>query len=57
MTTHVGVMAVFALFISVVFAALMRDGPGDQLRLALRLFGALLGGGILAGWLLYPLPF
>ena len=49
-------MVVFALFVSVVFAALMRDDPAEQLRLGLRLFGGLVGGGILAGWLLYPLP-
>ena len=56
MTTHLGAMVVFALFVSVVFAALMRDAPGEQLRFGLRLFGGLVGGGILAGWLLYSLP-
>jgi len=50
-------MAAFALFVSVVFAVLMRDGPAEQLQLGLRLFGGLVGGGLLAGWLLYPLPF
>ena len=57
MSTHLGAMAVFALFVSVVFAVLMRDTPADQLRLGAQLFGGLVGGGILAGWLLYPLPF
>jgi hypothetical protein len=57
MTTHLGVMAVFAFFVSVVFATLMRDDPMEQLRLGARLFGGLVGGGVLAGWLLYPLPF
>jgi hypothetical protein len=57
MTTHFGVMVVFALFVSVVFATLMRDDPKEQLRLGVRLFGGLVGGGVLAGWLLYPLPF
>ena len=57
MTTHAGAMALFAVFVSAVFAALMRDDPAGQLRLGLRLFAALVGGGILAGWLLYPLPF
>jgi hypothetical protein len=50
-------MVVFALLVSVVFAALMRDEPAEQLRLGLRLFGGLVGGGMLAGWLLYPIPF
>lgn len=57
MTTHLGLMIVFALFVSVVFAALMRDEPAEQLRLGARLFGGLVGGGMLIGWLLYPLPF
>ncbi len=57
MTTHLGVMAVFAFFVSVVFATLMRDDPAEQLQLGARLFGGLVGGGVLAGWLLYPLPF
>jgi hypothetical protein len=57
MSTHLGAMVVFALFVSVVFAALMRDTPADQLRLGARLFGGLVGGGLLVGWLLYPLPF
>jgi hypothetical protein len=57
MTTHLGAMIVFAVFVSVVFATLMRDEPREQLGLGLRLFGGLVGGAILAGWLLYPLPF
>jgi hypothetical protein len=50
-------MVLFALFVSTVFATLMRDDPAAQVRLGLRLFGGLVGGGVLAGWLLYPLPF
>jgi len=57
MTTHVGLMIVFALFVSVVFAALMRDDPREQVRLAGKLLSALVIGGIVVGWLLYPLPF
>lgn len=55
--SHLAAMIVFALFVSVVFSALMRDEPKEQLRLGLRMFGGLVGGGILVGWLLYPLPF
>ena len=57
MISHLGAMILFALPVSAVFAALMRDDPTEQLRLGLRLFGGLVGGGLLAGWLLYPLPF
>ena len=33
MTTHLGLMMVFAFFVSVVFATLMRDEPREQLLL------------------------
>ena len=56
MTTHVGLMVVFALFVSIVFATLMRDDPREQLRFGARLFGGFVGAGLLIGWLLYPLP-
>ena len=56
MTTHLGLMALFALFVSITFATLMRDEPAEQVRLGARLFGAFVGAGILIGWLLYPLP-
>jgi hypothetical protein len=57
MTSHFGLMVIFALFVSVVFATLMRDEPRDQLLLGARLLAGFVGGGVLAGWLLYPLPF
>jgi hypothetical protein len=56
MTTHVGLMATFAVFVSIVFATLMRDDPSDQLRFGARLFAGFVVGGIVLGWLLYPLP-
>ena len=56
MTTHLGLMAVFAVFVSVAFAALTRDEPADQLRFGARLFAGFMLVGILLGWLLYPLP-
>ena len=57
MTSHLGLMVAFALFVSIVFATLMRDEPREQLRLGGQLFAGFVGGGVLAGWLLYPLPF
>ena len=56
MTTHVGLMVVFALFVSVVFATLLRDNPKDQAVLGAKMFAGLVGGAIAVGWLLYPLP-
>ena len=56
MTSHVGLMVLFASCVSVVFAVLLRDEPAEQLRLGGRLLAAFVGGGLLLGWLLYPLP-
>jgi hypothetical protein len=55
-TSHIGLMALFSLFVSIVFAALMRDEPKEQVRFGARLFAGFMGAGIVIGWLLYPLP-
>lgn len=57
MTSHVGLMVLFSLFVSIVFAALSRDDPKQQLLFGARLFGGFIAAGIAIGWLLYPLPF
>ena len=56
MTTHLGLMALFSVFVSTVFASLMREEPRDQVWFALRLFAGFIGAGVAIGWLLYPLP-
>jgi len=56
-TSHLGMMVVFSLLVSGVFAVLMRDEPVEQAKLGARLVAAFVGAGFLIGWLLYPLPF
>ena len=56
MTSHLGLMVIFSLFVSVVFSVLSRDDPKEQITFGARLFGGFVGTGILIGWLLYPLP-
>ena len=55
-TSHVGLMAIFALFVSVVFGTLMRDEPKEQLFFGAQLFVAFVVGGIALGWILYFFP-
>jgi hypothetical protein len=50
-------MVVFALFVAIVFGTLMRDEPREQVRLGAKLLAGFIAGGVLLGWLLYPLPF
>lgn len=56
MTSHVLLLALFALFVSLVFAVLLRDDPRQQLRLGGLMFGGFLTLALALGWLLYPLP-
>ena len=56
MTSHLLLLIVFALLVSLVFAALLRDDPREQLRTGALMFGAFLVAAVALGWLLYPLP-
>ena len=56
MASHFWVMALFAGFVSLVFALLMRDDPREQLRFGAVLWAALTASAALIGWLMYPLP-
>ena len=49
-------MLVFAGLVSLVFAVLLRDEPGEQARLSGLLFGAFVGTGVVLGWILLPFP-
>jgi hypothetical protein len=53
MTSHLGVMIVFAACVSTVFGTLMRDVARDQLRLTIRILGGLVLGAYALGWLMY----
>jgi heme/copper-type cytochrome/quinol oxidase subunit 4 len=55
-TDHFLLMALFAFFVSLVFAVLLRDEPRGQLQLGARMFGAFLAAAFILGWLMYPLP-
>ena len=56
MRSHVLVMAIFALLVSSVFAALMKDDPRAQLKTGGLMFAAFLAAAVVLGWLMYPLP-
>jgi hypothetical protein len=54
--SHFVLLLLFAAFVSVVFATLMRDDPREQLKLGGRFFAGFVGSGVLLGWLLFPFP-
>jgi len=55
-TDHFLLLAVFAFFVSLVFAVLMRDDPRAQLRLGAIMFLGFITSALGLGWLMYPLP-
>jgi prepilin signal peptidase PulO-like enzyme (type II secretory pathway) len=56
MADHLLLLVVFSFFVSLVFAVLMRDEPGEQLKFGLLLFGGFIVAAIALGWLMYPFP-
>jgi hypothetical protein len=53
MTSHLGVMMLFAACVSVVFGTLLREAPADEIRLAARVFAGLVLGAYVLGWAMY----
>lgn len=53
MTSHLGLMILFAALVSPVFAALHRDDWASAKRFSARLFAALVGGAFVLSWVLY----
>ena len=56
MSSHLLLLAVFAVLVSAVFAALARETPREQLRTGAMMFGGFVAAAIVLGWLMYPLP-
>jgi hypothetical protein len=53
---HFLLMVLFAFFVSLIFAVLLRDDPAQQLRTGGMMFGGFLAAALVLGWLMYPLP-
>ena len=56
MTSHFGLMIVFAFFVSLVFATIQKDTVADQVKLAARMFATFLGSAIVLGWVMRIFP-
>ena len=56
MTSHFGLMIVFAFFVSVVFATIAKDTPKEQLMLGAKMLGMFIGAAIALGWVLRIFP-
>jgi hypothetical protein len=56
MQTHLGLLALFAFFVSLVFAVIAKDEAREQLRFGGLMFAGFLASAIALGWLMYPFP-
>ncbi len=56
MASHLGLLVLFAGFVSVIFGALTADGPDAQVRTGARMFAGFLLAGLALGWVLRFLP-
>ena len=57
MTSHLGLMIVFAFFVSLIFATIAKDTPKDQFALGARMFGTFMAAAIALGWVMRLFPF
>jgi len=56
MTSHFGLLVLFAAFVSLVFAVIAKDSPKDQAKMGLSLLGSFVGAAFVLGWLMRLLP-
>ena len=49
-------LALFAFFVSLVFAVIAKDKVTDQIRFGGLMFGGLVVSAVILGWLMYPFP-
>jgi len=56
MTSHFGLMILFAMFVATIFAAIARDTAREQILLGLRLWGAFIATGLALGWVMRVFP-
>ena len=56
MTSHFWLMVLFAFFVSVVFAVLLKDQPREQVKTGAMMLGGFVVAAYVLGWLMFPFP-
>ncbi len=56
MKSHLLLMALFAFFVSLVFAVIAKDDIREQARLGGMMFGGFMLAAAVLGWFMYPFP-
>jgi len=56
MHSHLFLLALFALFVSLVFAVIARDDARGQIKLGGLMVAGFLASALVLGWLMHPFP-
>ena len=56
MQSHLGLLVLFAFFVSFVFALLVKHDAREQVRFGGMLFLGFVGAALVLGWMMYPFP-
>ena len=56
MTSHFGLMLLFAFFVSLIFATITKDTPAEQARFGAKMFALFVGAAIALGWVMRLFP-
>jgi prepilin signal peptidase PulO-like enzyme (type II secretory pathway) len=57
MQSHLLLLALFAFFVSLIFAVIAKDDVRAQLQFGGMMFAGFLVSAVVLGWLMYPFPF
>jgi heme A synthase len=55
-TSHFWLMVLFAFFVSLVFAVLLKDDPREQVKTGAMMLGGFVVAAYVLGWLMFPFP-
>lgn len=56
LTSHFALMVIYAIQVSLFFAALWRRRLRDRVRLFVQIMVGMVGGGLVLAWLMFPFP-
>jgi hypothetical protein len=56
MQSHLFLLVLFAIFVSLVFAVIARDDGWAQIKLGGLMFAGFIASALVLGWLMYPFP-
>ena len=56
MTSHLGLMLLFAFFVSLIFATIAKDTAREQAILGAQMFGMFIAAALVLGWVMRVFP-